>query len=66
MQSSLPVTTFLGLQLTTILTGEFVARILDITRKAPLDGATRWSARRLANRLGVSHMIVARGGASMA
>lgn len=36
------------------------ARILDWTRKAPPDGSTQWSTRRLAKQLGVHHMLVAR------
>jgi len=36
------------------------ARILETTRRAPADGATHWSTRKLAAQLGVSHMRVAR------
>lgn len=36
------------------------ARILEATRRAPADGATHWSTRKLATQLGVSHMRVAR------
>ncbi len=36
------------------------ARILAATRKAPTDGSTQWSTRRLAARLGTDHMMVAR------
>jgi transposase len=36
------------------------ARILQATRRAPDDGATHWSTRKLAAQLGVSHMRVAR------
>lgn len=36
------------------------ARILTATRKPPPDGSTQWSARKLADHLGVSHMRVAR------
>ncbi len=36
------------------------ARILEATRRAPADGATHWSIRKLAAHLGVSHMRVAR------
>ena len=36
------------------------ARILEATRRAPVDGATHWSTRKLAAQLGVSHMRVAR------
>ena len=44
----------------TVLTPAMEARILDWTRKKPSDGATHWSTRRLAKRLGVHHMMVAR------
>jgi transposase len=43
-----------------ILTPQLEARILDITRRPPPDGATHWSTRKLGERLGVSHMMVAR------
>ncbi len=43
-----------------VLTSQFEARILDRTRRPPPDGATQWSTRTLAKRLGVSHMMVAR------
>ena len=36
------------------------ARILAATRRAPTDGSTHWSTRKLAGQLGVSHMRVAR------
>ena len=36
------------------------ARILDATRQSPPDGSTHWSTRKLAKRLGISHMRVAR------
>jgi transposase len=36
------------------------ARILELTRRGPNDGTTHWSARRLAQAVGVSHMMVAR------
>ncbi|MFN2398840.1 MAG: IS630 family transposase [Gemmatimonadaceae bacterium] len=36
------------------------ARILDATRRKPTDGSTHWSTRRLAKRLNVPHMTVAR------
>jgi DDE superfamily endonuclease len=35
-------------------------RILQATRRPPSDGTTHWSTRRLAQQLGVSHMMVAR------
>ena len=36
------------------------AKILNATRKPPTDGSSHWSTRRLAAKLGVSHMMVAR------
>ena len=39
---------------------ELEAKILDHTRRAPKDGATHWSTRKLAAQLGISHMRVAR------
>jgi transposase len=36
------------------------AKILDVTRRAPSDGSTHWSTRKLAKELGISHMRVAR------
>lgn len=36
------------------------ARILDWTRREPNDGSTHWSSRRLAKKLGITHMKVAR------
>ena len=36
------------------------ARILSWTRKPPTDGTTHWSTRRLGERLGLPHTIVAR------
>ncbi|MEZ5549544.1 MAG: IS630 family transposase [Pseudomonadales bacterium] len=47
-------------QTATRLTPQLEARILNATRKAPTDGTTHWSSRRLAEKLGVSHMMVAR------
>jgi transposase len=44
----------------TALTAKMEARILDWTRRTPTDGTTHWSTRRLAKRLGVHHMMVAR------
>lgn len=44
----------------TVLTPKMEARILDWTRKKPTDGTTHWSTRRLAKKLGVHHMMVAR------
>jgi transposase len=36
------------------------ARILEWTRRGPDDGSTQWSSRRLARKLGTTHMAVAR------
>ena len=36
------------------------ARILDWTRRGPMDGSTHWSSRKLAKHLGINHMMVAR------
>jgi transposase len=41
-------------------TPQLEARILALTQQPPPDGATHWSTRKLAQRLGVSHMMVAR------
>jgi len=43
-----------------VLTPRLEARILNATRKPPTDGSTHWSTRRLAKKLGVPHMTVAR------
>jgi transposase len=42
------------------LTPGLEARILDVMRRAPKDGATHWSTRKLAAEVGTSHMMVAR------
>jgi transposase len=47
-------------QVATVLSPEREARILEATRRAPVSGATHWSTRKLAEHLGVSHMMVAR------
>ena len=39
---------------------KFEARVLAWTQKAPTDGSTHWSTRKLGKLLGVSHMMVAR------
>jgi len=44
----------------TVLTPKMEAWILNWTRKKPTDGTTHWSTRRLAKKLGVHHMMVAR------
>src|SRR5512135_3120348 len=41
-------------------TPELEARILNWTRRKPTDGSTHWSTRKLARKLSVSHMMVAR------
>jgi len=43
-----------------VLTPKLEARILDATRRKPKDGSTHWSTRKLANELGINHMMVAR------
>src|SRR6185295_12655562 len=43
-----------------ILTPKLEARILDATRRAPSDGTTHWSTRRLGAHLSLSHMMVQR------
>ena len=42
------------------LTPRMEARILSWTQKKPTDGSTHWSTRRLAKKLGIHHMMVAR------
>lgn len=42
------------------LTPKLEARILAWTRRKPTDGSTHWSTRKLAEHLGISHMMVAR------
>lgn len=42
------------------LTPRVEPRILEATRRAPADGSTHWSTRKLAAHLGVSHMRVVR------
>ena len=44
----------------TVLTPKLEARILNWTRRKPTDGTTHWSSRRLAKRMGINHMLVAR------
>jgi len=41
-------------------TPQLEAKILDWTRRTPSDGSTHWSTRKLAQQLGVHHMMVAR------
>jgi transposase len=47
-------------QVATVLTPQLEARILDATRRAPTDGSTQWSTRKLGAHLQISHMMVAR------
>ena len=47
-------------QVASVLTPRLEARILKLTMSAPSGGATHWSTRKLAERLGISHMMVAR------
>jgi transposase len=44
----------------TVLTPKLEARILAATRRAPADGSTHWSTRKLGDHLGINHMLVAR------
>lgn len=41
-------------------TAKIEARVLAWTQKAPSDGSTHWSTRKLGEALGISHMMVAR------
>lgn len=41
-------------------TPKLEARVLAWTRRQPTDGSIHWSTRKLAKKLGVSHMMVAR------
>ena len=43
-----------------VLTPRMEARILSWTQKTPTDGSTHWSTRRLAKKLRIHHMAVAR------
>jgi len=43
-----------------VITPRLEARVLDLTRKAPPDGSTHWSSRKLAAKLGISHVTVAK------
>ena len=47
-------------RLVQVLTPRMQARILSWTKKKPTDGSTHWSTRRLAKKLGIHHMMVAR------
>jgi transposase len=47
-------------QMASVLTPRLEARILKVTATKPPDGATHWSTRKLAEHLGISHMMVAR------
>ncbi len=44
----------------TVLTPQLEAKILNWTRRKPTDGSTHWSSRRLAKKMGINHMLVAR------
>jgi transposase len=41
-----------------VITAEMEARVLAWTRKPPSDGSTHWSSRKLAEKLGISHVTV--------
>jgi transposase len=43
-----------------VQTPQMEARVLSWTRRKPTDGSTHWTTRKLAKKLGVSHMLVAR------
>jgi transposase len=43
-----------------VLDEKLEAKILEETRKKPSDGSTHWTTRKLARRLSVNHMLVAR------
>lgn len=42
------------------MTPQIEARVLEATRRAPADGATHWSTRKLGAHLNISHMMIAR------
>jgi len=43
-----------------VLDSKLESKILTATRKAPSDGSTHWTTRKLAQHLGINHMLVAR------
>jgi transposase len=43
-----------------VLDGKLEAKILTATRKAPVDGSTHWTTRKLARHLKINHMLIAR------
>ena len=43
-----------------VITASMEARVLALTRKPPADGSTHWSSRKLAEKLGISHVTVAK------
>lgn len=43
-----------------VVTPKMESRVLALTRKAPVDGSTHWSSRKLAAELGISHVTVAK------
>lgn len=43
-----------------VITPRMEARVLAMTRKAPPDGSTHWSSRKMARELGISHVTVAK------
>lgn len=45
---------------TRVLDSKLEAKILSATRKAPSDGSTHWTTRKLGQHLGINHMLVAR------
>jgi transposase len=43
-----------------VITAEMEARVLALTKRPPSDGSTHWSSRKLAKKLGISHVTVAK------
>lgn len=43
-----------------VLDSKLEAKILSATRRAPSDGSTHWTTRKLGRHLGINHMLVAR------
>ncbi len=43
-----------------VITPRMEARVLAMTQKAPADGSTQWSSRKMARELGISHVTVAK------
>jgi transposase len=43
-----------------VVTAQMEARVLALTQRPPADGSTHWSSRKLARKLGISHVTVAK------